>query len=168
MSRLTPDQIEELERLEKEATPGPWRWEVNEKGKSVNLTGGDSRNGFGKYDMTVMDFVRYGMGGAAPRFLDENDLLRRADEFAAVVAGREHHAAWFKTIDHADANLIPATRNALPALLQSARNEAMLLDALKAAREELRLIRMKDTDACYNPMLSIQMDVAVSKAESLS
>jgi predicted esterase len=39
-----------------------------------------------------------------------------------------------------------------------------MLEALKAAREELRLLRMKDTDAVYNPVLGIQMDIAINKA----
>lgn len=36
-----------------------------------------------------------------------------------------------------------------------------LYDALTAAQEELRLIRMKDTAACYNPTLSTQITLAL-------
>ena len=39
-----------------------------------------------------------------------------------------------------------------------------LLKVLKEAREELRLIRMKDTDACYDPTLRIRMDLVIAKA----
>lgn len=39
-----------------------------------------------------------------------------------------------------------------------------LLTALLAAQEELRLIRMKDTNIVYNLMLSTQIAVALTKA----
>jgi hypothetical protein len=39
-----------------------------------------------------------------------------------------------------------------------------LYEALEAAQEELRLIRMKDTDAVYNPCLRMQMNLALAKA----
>jgi hypothetical protein len=86
-------------------TPGPWRWEVNEKGKSVQLCGGVPR-----YDKTVMDFVRWGMGGATPRFRDSSDhgLLTKCIKWAKAVIGREHHAHWHKGLDHPDARLIAA------------------------------------------------------------
>lgn len=40
-----------------------------------------------------------------------------------------------------------------------------LLAALKGAREELRLIRMKDCDRVYDPTLRLKMDIAIHKAE---
>jgi hypothetical protein len=88
-------------------TPGPWRWELNIASKQVRLVGGKV-----KYDLNVMDFVRYGMGNAAPRFNVERrenlHLMTRADELGSIVPGREHHAEWFQAIDHPDANLIAA------------------------------------------------------------
>lgn len=100
--------------MKKQYTPGPWRWEFNEKSKEINLVGGKT-----KYDLTVMDFVRYGMGGAAPRFnVDHgNDLqlMYRADTMGEVVKGREHHANWFKDISHPDAKLIAAAPDLLEA-----------------------------------------------------
>lgn len=89
-------------------TPGPWRWELNEKHKSVNLCGGNPKEGFGRYDLTVLGFDRWGMNGAAPRFRDERCILHRAEKFATVAPGREHHQDWFKLIDHPDARLIEA------------------------------------------------------------
>lgn len=44
-------------------TPGPWRWEVNLSGTSIRLMGGRPQ-----FDKTVMDFVRWGMSRATPRF----------------------------------------------------------------------------------------------------
>ena len=40
-----------------------------------------------------------------------------------------------------------------------------LLEALKGAQEELRLIRMKDTGAVYNTVIRIQIKQAIKKAE---
>jgi hypothetical protein len=40
-----------------------------------------------------------------------------------------------------------------------------MLEMLKAAQEELRLIRMKDTTACYNPGLRSQISIAIDLAE---
>lgn len=96
-------------------TPGPWRWELNEKSKIVQLQGG-----IPKFDCTVMDFVRYGMGGAAPRFVTKFrphlNILKRCEEYGVIVPGREHHADWHKTIVHPDARLIAAAPDLLEAL----------------------------------------------------
>jgi hypothetical protein len=86
----------------KAATAGPWRWELNEKGKTISLEGGKP-----KFDMSVIRFRRYGMTGAMPEF-QVDGLMHPATDFAKVVPGREHHASWFKGIDHPDANYIAA------------------------------------------------------------
>ena len=39
-----------------------------------------------------------------------------------------------------------------------------LYEVLEAAQEELRLIRMKDTDAVYDPTLKVRMSAALAKA----
>jgi len=65
--------------------------------------------------MTVMDFVRWGMGGAVPRFISEG-LMYKATDFAVPNPGDEHNAAWRQTISHPDAQLILAA----PALFQFA------------------------------------------------
>lgn len=102
-------------------TPGPWRWEVNLTHKSVKLCGGPSEKGFGKYDLTVLDFSRWGLNSAAPVFWDWNldwfvGETNRADKLAKPVPGREHHAGWFADIDHPDARLIAAAPDLLSAL----------------------------------------------------
>lgn len=86
-------------------TPAPWRWEFNEKSKCIQICGG-----IPKYDLIVMDFVRYGMNGAQPRFnmLHENGMqvMENASKMGCVVEGREHHQSWFKSISHPDALLM--------------------------------------------------------------
>jgi hypothetical protein len=87
---------------------------LSEKSKEARLCGAAG------YDLTVLDFVRWGMSAAAPRFRTADGLalniMRRADEFAVVVPGREHHAEWFKGVDHPDARLIAAAPELLAEL----------------------------------------------------
>lgn len=100
-------------------TPGPWRWEVALNSKRVQLCGGPPKGGYGKYDLTVMSFTRYGMTGAAPVFWARRGMSgdpQRADQLSVPVAGREHHATWFQGIDHPDARLIAAAPDLLEAL----------------------------------------------------
>jgi hypothetical protein len=99
-------------------TPGPWRWEFNAKHKSVALVGGRPQ-----YDLTVMDFTRWGMGGAVPRVRDlahdgMNILHRICDHLDWIVPfpNRSHHADWCAALTHADMVLIAAAPDLLEAL----------------------------------------------------
>lgn len=106
-------------------TPGPWRWEMNPKAKRLQLCGGAVR-----YDETVMDFVRWGMDSAAPRFRVERpsgSVLEHCSVMGVVVPGREHHSNWFQAIRHPDADLI-ATAPDLLKLLARWRAEAHTAD----------------------------------------
>lgn len=94
-------------------TPGPWRWEINLKSLGVQLCGGRPR-----FDLTVMDPVRWGMGSASLRFRDgmagdDLNLMFRAERYARPVPGREHHAEWFQGLRHPDAQLIEAAPDLL-------------------------------------------------------
>ena len=80
-------------------THGPWYWHIDKKNKEVYLRSSK---------MYVMGFCRYAMYGAQPIFLNELRLTQKAENFSAVVPGREHHADWYQTIDHPDARLIAA------------------------------------------------------------
>lgn len=99
-------------------TPGPWRWEYNAEHKSVNLVGGKPQ-----YDLTVMDFARWGMGGAVPRFRDTSvdgmnlmDRLCDKQDWTATAPGREHHKNWFRLVTHPDARLMAAAPDLLVSL----------------------------------------------------
>lgn len=128
---LTPTELTRLRAIADAATPGPWRWEVNEAHKSVQLAGGTP-----KFDKSVMTFARYGMSSAAPVFWfwkdgqNWSEEPKRADAVSIAVPGREHHAKWFKTIEHHDARFIAAAREAVPVLLDEIER---LREALKGA-----------------------------------
>lgn len=99
-------------------TPGPWRWEFNAEHKSVDLVGGKPM-----FDLTVMDFARWGMGGAVPRFRDTAedgfnlmDRLCDKPEWIAPEPGREHHKRWHQLVIHPDARLMQAAPDLLDAL----------------------------------------------------
>jgi len=99
-------------------TCGPWRWEYNAEHKSVHLVGGKPQ-----YNLTVMDFARWGMGGAVPRFRDTSldgmnlmDRLCDKQNWIATEPGREHHKNWFCLVTHPDARLMASAPDLLEAL----------------------------------------------------
>ena len=129
MSRLETDRAAALEaskasqakakRENAKHTPGPWRWEFNAEHKSVHLCGGRPM-----FDLTVMDFYRWGMGGAVPRFRDTaedgmNLMDRLCDkvEWIAPEPGREHHKSWHQLVTHPDARLMASAPDLLDALI---------------------------------------------------
>lgn len=97
---MTEDELEKIEERWNKASEGRWMWEMNPKYHNIDL-----RTSCG---MTVMDFVRWGMGGAAPRFRDERNILHRVDKMMEPIPGREHHAHWAQRINHPDAVAIAA------------------------------------------------------------
>jgi hypothetical protein len=107
-------------------TPGPWRWELNQKSKDLNLCG---HGECGPYDFTVMDFERWGMGGAVPRFRDDNGMMVKAHLLGEIVPGRAHHSHWFQNINHPDARLIAAAPELLSALVKLTTRYKSLVDS---------------------------------------
>ena len=99
-------------------TPGPWRWEINLNGKSLHLVGGRPQ-----FDLTLMDFERWGMGGATVRFRDlahdGMNLMHKLHErpdWIHSFEGRKHHAHWCADVIHPDARLIAAAPDLYEAL----------------------------------------------------
>ena len=107
MSEATMSREDEIKaRLEK-ATKGPWYWNVNPKHKQIELRNGGN---------IVMDFIRWGMGGAMPRF-NIRGLMRKASELTSNWPGRDHHASWAQQLSNPDAVFIAHAREDVPYLL---------------------------------------------------
>lgn len=126
-------------------TPGPWRWEFNKAHRSITLVGGRPQ-----FDLTVMDFARWGMSGATMRLLgsepDGLQLLFRVHErpdWYRPEVGREHHEHWHQLLTHPDARLIEAAPDLLEALeaLVSQRNSTEMARAGDLARAAIRKAR---------------------------
>jgi len=137
---MTHEELEAIEAREAAATPGPWVWEVNSVHNFVHLRTTHS----GRY--YVMDFVRWGMRGASPRFqvyerhegrMDERGSkgMFRADKLTKSNPGKEHHEGWDDTIDNPDAEFIAHARQDVSALLAKVKR-------LNAEKE--RLTRERD------------------------
>lgn len=102
-------------------TPGPWRWEFNREHRALHLVGGRPQ-----YDLTIMDFDRWGMGGAIATLRDTaedgmNIMHRLCDrkDWIAPFPGRSHHAAWCADVTHPDMRLISAAPDLLDVLQEN-------------------------------------------------
>lgn len=122
---MTPARIAELRTLAAAATPGPWAWFGNLTTHEVYLA--TVKRG----RVYVMDFVRWGMTGAAPRFQCEH-IMERVDKFAVREVPYRGH---FNEIDHPDARYIAAACNELPAALDEIER---LTRELREARAAIR------------------------------
>ena len=96
-------------------TPGPWRWEFNREHKTLHLVGGRPQ-----YDLTIMDFDRWGMSGAVATLRDPaedgmNIMHRLCDrpDWIAPFPGRAHHAKWCADVMHPDMRLMAAAPDLL-------------------------------------------------------
>lgn len=111
---MTEEELKAIEERAKAALPGCWSWNVSLKSKHMSLE--TTGNGHGLE--IVMDFSRWGMSGAKARFQNrEERLMVDADVLAKPVKGREHHEAWYRTIDHPDAVFIANVRKDVEELL---------------------------------------------------
>lgn len=129
-------------------TPGPWAWFGNANSNHIYLATTHSGRRY------VMDFVRWGMNGAQPRFQPRNegmvpakDLLKFAVGDRSIVgvdAARKDGSVYrfdVSGIDHPDARLIAAAPD--------------LLEALRYAGELLE----------YGGFDMSKIDAAIAKAE---
>lgn len=99
-------------------TAGPWRWEFNRKHKILHLVGGRPQ-----YDLTIMDFDRWGMRGAVATLRDTahdgfNIMHRLPDrpDWIAPFPDRAHHADWCSDVVHPDMRLMASAPDLLVAL----------------------------------------------------
>ena len=99
-------------------TPGPWRWEVNMKSKSLHLVGGKPQ-----YDLTIIEPTRWGMGSATLMIRDTAHdgmnimhKLHERDDWWQAFPGRIHHTDWCAAVKHPDMQLIEAAPDLLAAL----------------------------------------------------
>lgn len=129
---MTDEELKAIEARLAASSPGRWNWNVSLKSKHMSLETTGNGHGLEK----VMDFVRWGMGGARARFQNrELGLMVNAEKFCAEVKGREHHASWYMTIAHPDAVFIAGARKDVEDLLQEVHR---LKKELNAALESMR------------------------------
>lgn len=111
MTNTETDRLAEIRARAAAATPGPWRWHGNTDNRHVWLQ--TPRMG----GMTVMDFVRWGMQQAAPRF-GVDGLMRTADTMVRYAVAPDAtsrkdpsvYRADITSIRHPDAEFIAASR----------------------------------------------------------
>ncbi len=99
-------------------TEGPWRWEISMQSKVLHLVGGRPQ-----YDLTIIDFDRWGMSRATMSLrdtaVDGMNLMHKLHErpdWIEPFPGREHHKSWCQNVIHPDARLIAAAPTLLAAL----------------------------------------------------
>lgn len=99
-------------------TPGPWRWEYNREHKVLHLVGGRPQ-----YDLTILDFDRWGMNRAIATLRDPDEdgmnvMHRLSDrpDWVAAFPGRAHHASWCADVTRPDMRLMAAAPDLLDAL----------------------------------------------------
>ena len=153
---MTDEELAESRSLLESTTPGPWQWFGNTKQYEVYLATKHSGRRF------VMDFVRWGMGGAQPRFqvtIDGNEagggVMRSIAQLAegdANAKGRlpllgplfeVDYRRQFVGIGHPDAQLIAAA----PTLTRKLLDEVDRLRKLVAMYEQPRIVHL-DADNC--------------------
>lgn len=127
MAVTTDDRAARLAAIKERAeaaTPGPWGFRGNKDAQQITLfrlrAWGD----------VVMDFRRWGMQSAQPRFVT-NGIIRKPQ----WVMGPDHHPWEIVGIDHPDARFIEHSRSDIDFLLgEVARADTLLDGANKRAR----------------------------------
>ncbi len=117
------ERLSEIRARCEAATPGPWYWDAIDAHKRICLESARWK---------VMDFARYGMYGAAPRFLVDG-IMERADSLLKSIPGKEHHRGFDNYIDHPDAAFIAHAREDIPYLLAELEQSSLKINALECA-----------------------------------
>jgi hypothetical protein len=127
------ERLAEIETRHSAATPGPWRWFGNLHAKSVYLAT------VNRGRIYIMDFVRWGMGSAAPRFNVPSEepvltTMQRADGLLRTGWNRSDIVG----IGHPDAVAIEYSWEDVDCLIADVRE---LKAQLSDVRDNLRLVR---------------------------
>lgn len=130
-------------------TEGPWRWEINRKHRSLHLVGGRPQ-----FDLTVLDFARWGTQGATMRLRDTAhdgmNIMHRLHERADWIAPfpvRGHHADWCSAVVHPDALLIQAAPTMLAALRRAAMALAFAAETSAAMHDDYEVVSQAIAEA---------------------
>jgi hypothetical protein len=136
-----------LQQAEQAMTPGDWQWFGNTKMSEVYLATVEHGRTF------VMDFARWGMRNAQPRFQVSSRMVSLAE-----LGKQEHsygpkfeapHRRHFTGIGHPDPNGIVILRNAAPVLLE-------VVAAALAFEPELAYVRGPSSDAFKASLLKVR------------
>lgn len=108
---MSEERWQQIEADTEGHTDGPFRFEVRPHNHHVELCGG-----IPKFDLTVMQFTRWGMGGGQPYLRGKTKdgkhclifKLSERPDWTTHAEGREHHVEWFRLIKHPDAQLLEA------------------------------------------------------------
>lgn len=109
---MDKSELKVIEERWNAASAGKWFWDVNPKANQVTLET--------SLHMIVMDFVRWGMNRASPRFR-VNGLMQRCETLSEPIPGREHHSDWERWINHPDAIAIAAAPEDIRSLIAEVR-----------------------------------------------
>lgn len=109
------------------ATEGPWAWGGNVDSQNLRLQTWNHRpDGQSCGVVQIMDFVRQGMQGAQPRFMEDLMMVTASDraiyEVAPTATSRKDPRVYrgdIVGIKHPDAEFIAAARTTVPALVNA-------------------------------------------------
>lgn len=119
---MNEQELKEIRERAEKATPGRWYWHGYKRNKSMYLL--STSNGH----QVVMDFDRWGMHGAIPRFRVDG-IMHRAEKF--IIPRQDHKPdGEFYELDHPDADFIAHARTDIP----------KLLDEVERLRKQLKRI----------------------------
>lgn len=137
---MTEEQLQAIRDRAQAATPGPWEWHGNVDSHNLRLATWNRRKGHGEY--TVMDFVRHGMQGAQPRFINERSCMDKASDDPMPVyqvcptcTDRKDQRVYRGDIvglRHPDAEFIAAAPQDVQDLLAHIRHQEAQIEALRA------------------------------------
>lgn len=138
MDQATHDRLKEIDSVLAASTPGPWYWEGNLKIRSISIISMKSGH------PTVMDFKRWGMNGAAPRFKRDGSM-QRPDE-GGMVKTRMEHTNDFYHINHPDARLIEKAPEYVSFLRSIVRQQQEFIDSVNEWNEHQTIVTERQRD----------------------